>query len=131
MLKLPEDVPEDVKREVERKAIEKMLADEIAEGRIPTLMPETEHYDIRSVNPSTGEVRLIEVKGHKGLEIYAELTEAEAEVALRERERYWLYIVYDIESGQPKTLKIQNPLENMDLKVFERIEKRYILRPKT
>ncbi len=44
-----------------------------------------EHYDIRSVNPSTGEVRLIEVKGHKGLEIYAELTEDEAELAVRER----------------------------------------------
>ncbi|MCX8185271.1 MAG: helicase-related protein [Sulfolobales archaeon] len=129
--KPPEDVPEDIKREVEKKAIEKVLADERAEGRLPFLMPEREHYDIRSVNPSTGEVRLIEVKGHKGLEIYAELTEDEARVASREKERYWLYIVYDIESGQPKTLKIQNPLENMDLQVFERIQKRYILRPKT
>ncbi|MEM3536259.1 MAG: helicase-related protein [Candidatus Bathyarchaeia archaeon] len=130
-LKPPEDMPEDVKREIERKAVEKVLADEKAEGRLPFLMPETEHYDVRSVNPSTGEIRLIEVKGHKGLEIYAELTEDEAKVAAKEKERYWLYIVYGIESGQPKTLKFQNPLENMDLQVFERIQKRYILRPKT
>lgn len=128
--KPPEDIPEDVKRIIEEKAIEKVLADEKAEGRIPLLMPEKEHYDIRSVNPSTGEVRLIEVKGHKGLEIYAELTEDEARVATKEKERYWLYIVYDIESGKPKTLKFKNPLENMTIQVFERVQKRYILRPK-
>lgn len=127
----PEDLPEDVKREIEKKAVEKVLADEKAEGRIPFLVAETEHYDVRSVNPSTGEIRLIEVKGHKGLEIYAELTEDEAELAAKEKERYWLYIVYDIGSGQPKTLKFQNPIETMDLQVFERIQKRYILRPKT
>jgi hypothetical protein len=108
-----------------------VLADEKAEGRIPFLMPETEHYDIKSIHPSTGEIRLIEVKGHKGLEIYAELTEDEAEIAAKEKERYWLYIVYDIGSGQPKVLRFQNPLETMDLQVFERIQKRYILRPKT
>ena len=129
--KLPEDIPEDVKKEIERKAIEKVLADERAEGRLPFLVPETEHYDIRSVDPSSGEVRLIEVKGHKGLEIYAELTEDEVELAAKEKERYWLYIVYDIGSGQPKTLRFQNPLETMDLQVFERVQKRYLLRPKT
>ena len=129
--KLPEDIPDDVKMEIEKRAVEKVLTDEKAEGRLPFLVPETEHYDIRSVNPSTGEIRLIEVKGHKGLEIYGELTEDEAELAAKEKERYWLYIVYDIESGQPKTLRFQNPLETMDLQIFERIQKRYILRPKT
>ncbi|MGC9095461.1 MAG: DUF3883 domain-containing protein [Candidatus Bathyarchaeia archaeon] len=129
--KPPEDVPEDVKRKIEKQAVEKVLADERAEGRLPFLVPETEHYDVRSVNPSTGEIRLIEVKGHNGLEIYAELTEDEAKLAAKEKERYWLYIVYDIGSGQPKTLKFQNPLETMDLQVFERVQKRYILRPKT
>jgi superfamily II DNA or RNA helicase len=126
-----EEIPEHVKKEIEKQAVEKVLADEKAEGRIPFLMPETEHYDIKSINPSTGEIRLIEVKGHKGLELYAELTEDEAEIAAKEKERYWLYIVYDIGSGQPKVLRFQNPLETMDLQVFERIQKRYILRPKT
>ena len=125
------EIPEHVKKEIEKQAVEKVLADEKAEGRIPFLMPETEHYDIKSINPSTGEIRLIEVKGHKGLELYAELTEDEAEFAAKEKENYWLYIVYDIGSGQPKVLRFQNPLETMDLQVFERIQKRYILRPKT
>ncbi len=128
---IPEAIPEDVKREIEKIAIEKVLVDERAEGRVPFLVPETEHYDIRSVNLSTGEVRLIEVKGHKNREIYAELTENEAELAAKEKERYWLYIVYDIGSGQPKVLRFQNPLHTMNLQVFERIQKRYILWPKT
>ena len=128
--KPPEGIPEDIKREIEKKAIEKVLADEKAEGRTPFLMPETEHYDIKSVNLSTGEIRLIEVKGHKGLEIYAELTEEEAKVAAKEKEKYWLYIVYDIGSGHPKVLKFQNPLETMYIQVFEKVQKRYILRPK-
>jgi superfamily II DNA or RNA helicase len=128
--KPPEEIPEHVKKEIEKQAVEKVLADEKAEGRIPFLMPETEHYDVKSINPLTGEIRLIEVKGHKGLEIYAELTEDEAKVA-KEKEKYWLYIVYDIGSGQPKVLRFQNPLETMDLQVFEKVQKRYILRPKT
>ncbi len=126
----PEDISEDVKKEVERIAVEKVLAIEKAEGRIPSLVPETEHYDIKSVDPSTGEVRLIEVKGHKGLSVYAELTEEEAKLAVKEKERYWLYIVYDIGSGQPKVLRFQNPLETMDIQVFERIQRRYLLKPK-
>jgi len=129
--KPPEEIPDHVKKEIEKQAVEKVLADEKAEGRIPFLMPETEHYDVKSINPSTGEIRLIEVKGHEGLEIYAELTEDEAKVAAKEKEKYWLYIVYDIGSGQPKLLRFQNPLETMDLQVFEKIQKRYILRPKT
>ncbi|MEM4676733.1 MAG: helicase-related protein [Candidatus Korarchaeota archaeon] len=127
--KPPESLPEDVKREIEKRAIEKVLDDERAEGRIPQLMPKTEHYDIKSINPSTGETRLIGVKGCKGLEIYAELTEDEARIAEKEKERYWLYIVYDIESGQPKVLKFQNPLKTMNMQIFERVQK-YILRPK-
>jgi superfamily II DNA or RNA helicase len=124
------EIPENLKKEIEKQAIEKVLSEEKAEGRIPFLMPETEHYDIKSVNPSTGEIRLIEVKGHEGLEIYAELTEGEAEVAEKEKDRYWVYIVYDIGSGRPKVLKFQNPLKTMNLQVFERIQRRFILRPK-
>jgi superfamily II DNA or RNA helicase len=124
------EIPENLKKEIEKQAIEKVLSEEKAEGRIPFLMPETEHYDIKSVNPSTGEIRLIEVKGHEGLEIYAELTEGEAEVAEKEKDRYWVYIVYDIGSGRPKVLKFQNPLRTMNLQVLERVQRRFILRPK-
>jgi len=117
-------------KEIEIQAIEKVLAIERAEGRLPSLMPPTEHYDIKSIDPSTGEVRLIEVKGHKGFKIHAELTEDEVEVALKEKERYWLYIVYNIGNGMPKVLKIQNPLESNNFQIIERVQKRYFLQPK-
>lgn len=126
-----EDIPEEVKKEIEKKAIEKVLADERAEGRIPYVVPESEHYDVKSINPSTGEIRLIEVKGHKGLEIHAELTEDEFKIAKEQKKRYWLYIVYNIGNGYPIVLKFQDPLETMELQVFERKQKRYILQPKT
>lgn len=126
-----EEIPEDIKKKIEEQAINIVLQMERAEGRLAETVSEREHYDIMSIDPTTRDVRLIEVKGHKGLEIYAELTEDEAQTAGKERERYWLYIVYDIGSGCPKVLKFQNPLESMDIRVIERREKRYILRPKT
>ncbi|MEM1718251.1 MAG: helicase-related protein [Thermosphaera sp.] len=121
---------EDVKRRIEEKAVKFALKVEEDEGRIATIVSEMEHYDIRSIDPKTGEVRKIEVKGHAGLEVCAELTDDEAELARREKERYWLYIVYDINSGSPKILRFRNPLETMNWEVFERVEKRYRLWPK-
>jgi superfamily II DNA or RNA helicase len=128
--KPPEEIPEEVRREIERRAVEIVVDIEKAEGRLPILMPETEHYDVRSIDPVTGEIRMIEVKGHRGQEIFAELTEDEAEFAAKEKGRYWLYIIYDIGGEKPKFLRFQNPLETMDLQVFERVQKRYLLQPK-
>jgi len=122
--------PEEVKREVEEEAVKFALKVEADEGRIAVIVPESEHYDIRSIDPKTGEVRKIEVKGHAGPEIYAELTDDEAELARREGDNYWLYIVYDVKSGSPKLLRFRNPLVTMNWKVFERVEKRYRLWPK-
>ncbi|MEM1509908.1 MAG: DUF3883 domain-containing protein, partial [Thermofilaceae archaeon] len=102
---------------------------------IPEILPESEHYDVKSIDPRSGEIRKIEVKGHAGPEIYAELTSAEAELARREGDNYWLYIVYDIMSGSPKLLRFRNPLETMNWreieKVEKKIEKRVILWPKS
>ncbi|MEM3897205.1 MAG: helicase-related protein [Nitrososphaerota archaeon] len=122
--------PEEIKREVEEEAVNFALKVEAGEGRIAATVPESEHYDIRSVDPKTGEVRKIEVKGHAGSEIYGELTEDEAELARRERDNYWLYIVYDVKSGSPKLLRFRNPLETMNWRIFERVERRYKLWPK-
>jgi len=124
----PEEAPEEIKKEVEEKALEIVMKTEKDEKRVPKRVPETEHYDVRSVDPSTGEVRLIEVKGHKGPEVYGELTENEAELAKKEHDRYWLYIVYDIGSEKPKLLRFRDPLRTMNLKIFERIEKRKMYR---
>ena len=124
---IPED--EDLRREVEERAVEFVMRIERSEGRMPEIVPDREHYDIRSVDPSTGEIRIIEVKGHLKNEIHAELTHHEAELAERERDRYWLYIVYDI-GGDPKFLRFKDPVNTMSWKVFERTEKRYLLWPK-
>ncbi|MEM2153191.1 MAG: helicase-related protein [Candidatus Bathyarchaeia archaeon] len=122
--------PEDVKRVIEEEAINFVLKIEANEGRIAATVPPSEHYDIKSIDPKTGEVRKIEVKGHAGSSVYGELTDDEAELAKKERDNYWLYIVYDVKSSSPKLLKFRNPLETMNWKVFEKVEKRYILWPK-
>jgi len=123
------DIPEELKKEVERRALEIVMKVERDEGRIPEIVPEEEHYDIRSVDPSTKEVRIIEVKGHLGPEVYGELTPQEAELAERERERYWLYIVYNIGTN-PEWVRFRDPVSTMNWEAFERVERRYILRPK-
>lgn len=131
----PQSREEKAKLEAEKKMIEEeavriVINKEKEEGRSPTMVSPESHYDIRSVHIQTGEVRLIEVKGHKGQEVYGELTDDEAELAEREGERYWLYIVYDVGSGSPKILKYRNPLKTMNWKVFERRERRFFLWPK-
>ncbi len=124
-----QEIPEDLKREVEERAVEFVMEIERSEGRIPEIVPDREHYDIKSVDPSTGEIRIIEVKGHWRNEIYAELTHDEAKLAEKECDRYWLYIVCDI-GNTPKFLRFRDPLKTMNWKVFERTEKRYLLWPK-
>ncbi|HDN73987.1 MAG TPA: DUF3883 domain-containing protein, partial [Archaeoglobus sp.] len=124
-----QEIPEDLKRKVEEEAVKFVMKIEESEGRIPEIVPDREHYDIKSVDPSTGEIRIIEVKGHWRNEIYAELTHDEAKLAEKEGKRYWLYIVYNIGST-PKFLRFRDPLKTMNWKVFERTEKRYLLWPK-
>jgi superfamily II DNA or RNA helicase len=126
----PTAVPEDIKRRVEEAAVEFVMDVERREGRTPAIVSEREHYDIRSVNPETGEVRIIEVKGHSGAEVYGELSEEEARLAREGGDSYWLYIVYGIGSGKPELLRFRNPLESMSWRILERIEKRYILHPR-
>ena len=129
-IQIPTAVPEEVKNKAERIAIETVMNIEREEGRIPIEVSAEKHYDIKSTDPNTGEVRLIEVKGHMGPEIYGELTDDEAKLAEEEGERYWLYIVYDIKSGKPEWLRFRDPLKTMNWRIFERVERRIILWPK-
>ena len=122
--------PEALRREIEEKAVQYVIKVEKSEGRQPTRVPEEEHYDLRSVEP-TGAVRLIEVKGHSGPEVYSELTNEEAKLAQEKGEVYWLYIVYDIGSGEPKLLRFRDPFKTMNWKIFEKVERRYIFWPKS
>jgi len=125
-------ISEEEKKAVEEEAVRIVMEIERNEGRIPSVVPESEHYDVKSVDPKTGAVRKIEVKGHKGLEIYGELTDDEAELAMKERNNYWLYIVYDIGSGKPKYVRFRNPIETMNWKKYEKVktETRYVFWPR-
>jgi hypothetical protein len=126
----PESPPEELKREIEEKAIQYVMEIEKSEGRVPIRVSETEHYDIKSMEPVTGDMRFIEVKGHSGPDVFGELTEDEAKLAREKGEAYWLYIVYDIGSGNPKLLRFKDPFKTMNWEVFEKVEKRYMLWPK-
>lgn len=110
--------------EVERRAMELAMEYERRAGRLPEDVSRYEHYDIKSVDPRTGEVRYIEVKGRAGASLEIELTEAEFELARRLGERYWLYIVYNI-GEEPRVLAIRNPAESV--KWLEVGSKRYKL----
>jgi superfamily II DNA or RNA helicase len=130
-----EEIPEDVRSKAEEEAIKYVLEIETKEGRTPQLISQQEqkvkHYDIYSINFATGEDRIIEVKGHMGQEVYGELTHDEAMVAKQEGKRYWLYIVYNIQS-KPTHIRFQDPFNTMNYKVLEKITKetKYVLWPR-
>ena len=130
-----EEIPEDGRSKAEEEAIKYVLEIETKEGRTPQLISQQEqkvkHYDIYSINFATGEERIIEVKGHMGPEVYGELTDDEANVARRDRKRYWLYIVYNIQN-KPALLRFQDPFSTMNYKVLEKITKetKYVLWPR-
>jgi hypothetical protein len=121
------------KRRIETEAMRVAMEHERKEGRIPEDVSGREHYDILSRDPRTEEVRYIEVKGHAGPSLLAELSEAEYRFALEkaqkkdERESYWLYIVYNIASGKPRLKRIQNPLSKMKVETVK--VTKYILKP--
>jgi len=116
---------EEVKLEAEGKAIEYAMDFERKQGRIPINVSATEHYDIKSIDPSSGEVLYIEVKGHMGPVASAELTGPEAEFARKMGKAHWLYIVYDI-SSTPKMLRFRDPINSLAWRVIEKVERRYV-----
>ncbi len=74
-------------------------------------------FDILSTRPAFGatsqrstvfEERAIEVKGRAGVGDI-ELTENEWSRACNSRDRYWLYVVYDCGTSNPRLLRVQNP----------------------
>jgi len=115
-------------KELEDTAMRIAMEYERKEGRVPEDVSMREHYDILSRDPRTGEIRFIEVKGKAGLDLEIELTEAEFNTAREKRDKYWLYIVYGIDTKMPRLLAIQNPVENT---VWSEVSvKRYRLKPR-
>lgn len=118
--------PIEVKK-VEEEAMKLAIEYEKKSGRIPEDVSMREHFDILSRDPSTGELRYIEVKGRSGMNLEVELTEPEFKVAKEKGERYWLYIVYGIETGKPRLLAIRDPINNMKWEEFH--VRRFRFRP--
>jgi hypothetical protein len=64
-------------------------------------------FDLLSCRPGDGD-RGIEVKGRAGVG-ELELTENEWVKACNQRERYWLYVVFDCATPHPRLLRVQDP----------------------
>jgi len=69
-------------------------------------------FDLRSLRPSSvhgpAEERAIEVKGRAGSGA-VEVLENEWAKACNLREKYWLYVVFDCATSQPRLVKVQDP----------------------
>jgi superfamily II DNA or RNA helicase len=96
--------------EVERKAMEYAMEFERRNNRLPEDVSKIEHYDIRSIEPRSGEIRFIEVKGRWPFDIMVELSELEYEYAKKLGNNYWLYIVYGFSTSKPRLLAIRDPV---------------------
>ncbi|MEM3420057.1 MAG: DUF3883 domain-containing protein [Nitrososphaerota archaeon] len=103
--------------ENERKAIEFVINEEIKENRKIKISSIREHYDILSIGSNPNDIRYIEVKGLKHFKNIM-LSEIEFKTALKYKDRYHLYIVYDRESNNPKIVKIQNPIKKLKFKIM-------------
>lgn len=103
--------------DVDRAGIERVLAFERAHGR----QPEEQHhanpgFDVRSVDPATGEVRYIEVKSLSGNWdlLGVGLTKRQYEMARKERSAFWLYVVERARSRDYRIHRIQDPASQVD-----------------
>jgi len=120
-LVLPSSDPEDQKKfdaEVEAIAMKVAMAHEEAAGAAvrdvskPNLaraagLSDNPGFDLLSQHPIQGQ-RGIEVKGRAGIGD-VELTENEWAKACTQRDRYWLYAVFDCGSPHPRLLRVQDP----------------------
>ena len=81
-------------------------------GNIAKRMPPNHAgYDIESVVRSTGEVRYIEVKGQQS-EWGARgvgLTHTQFKAALDKGKSYWLYVVENVDSDNPRVFRVNDP----------------------
>jgi hypothetical protein len=87
-----------------------VMAFEAAQGRVPVDVHEKNlGYDITSLDPNAGELRLIEVKGLGAARGRVLLTPNERRVAEDRRDCYWLYVVTNC-SAEPKLIEpIKDP----------------------
>jgi len=99
-----------VDRETERKAVATVIAFEQARGsKIEDVQDQNLGFDLRSLHPLTGELRLIEVKGIGAATGTIFLTPNERRVAGDRRDLFWLYIVTHCDTGPHLQDPIRDP----------------------
>jgi superfamily II DNA or RNA helicase len=95
--------------EVEAIAMQVAMEHERAAGRqVYDVHEQNLGYDLQSVDPRSGELRLIEVKGLSGSTGRVLLTPNERRVAEDRRDCYWLYVVADCR-GTPRLHEVRDP----------------------
>ena len=95
--------------ETERIAMRTVMDYETARGcQVDDVSAQNLGYDVRSLDPKYGDLRLIEVKGLAAATGNILLTPNERRVAEDRPERYWLYIVTNC-AGEPQ---LQEPIFN-------------------
>ena len=111
----PEIAPMVRDDEIERRAVDFVIAHEEAEGRVvETVEAQNRGFDLVSrlphpEDPMTAmDVRFIEVKGRATTGEIA-LTTNEYKTAVRLKEDYWLYVVFDCRSDSPSLQIVQDP----------------------
>jgi len=96
-------------RETEKKAIEAVIAHEKARGcKIEDVQDQNLGFDLRSLHPLSGELRLIEVKGIGAATGSIFLSPNEKRIAEDRRDLYWLYIVTHCDT----TPKLEEPIKD-------------------
>ncbi len=121
-----EVLDETLKRKIEMAAMEVSLKYESSKEDVLKTDPDvhkTESFDILSYLKN-GEKRFIEVKGHIGMRIYAELTPNEYELAEKLGEDYYLHLVINlhldeyenVETNKAILLEFRDPLKSMRVK---------------
>jgi Domain of unknown function (DUF3883) len=116
-----DDKQESIAHQIDRRGMDFVMAYETEQGRIPVDVSNDYGlgYDIESTD-SNGEMRRIELKttthfwGEQGVTLSAN----QFQKALRLEDRYWLYVVGDVD-GDPQIYRIQNPAGNAMSFVFD------------
>ncbi|MGO9179412.1 MAG: helicase-related protein [Candidatus Limnocylindrales bacterium] len=94
--------------EIERIAVDVAMQYERDQGRQPeSVEQENRGFDVLSMDPQTGLVRFIEVKGRAGTDLIA-LSSHEYGTAQRLGADYWLYAVFDC-AHQPTLRTVRDP----------------------
>lgn len=107
------------RKKIEQLAMNFAIKQEESRGRRCTDVSSTESYDILSTDQLGGDPKFVEVKGHSRNDRTAWLTRNEYNLALRERDKYILYIVYNLDTGKPSHRRIVNPLSKMKVEPKE------------